>query len=78
MNIAQEILAILHTRAPQSQPLTIGDFARRLGAPPQVVRNAARELVNSHQAEPIMVDDRGIAILHGLSPVPVPVPLLDK
>jgi hypothetical protein len=78
MNITEEILAILHTRAPQSQPLTISDFARRLGAPPQVVRNAARELVSRHQAEPVMVDDRGTATLHGLSPVPVPVPVLNK
>jgi hypothetical protein len=73
MNIAQEILAILHARAPQAQPMTIGDFARRLGANPQVVRNAARELVNSHQAEPVMVDDRGTATLHGLSPIAAPV-----
>ncbi len=72
MNITQEILAILDARPPQSQPLTIGDFARRLGANPQVVRNAARELVSSHQAEPTMVDDHGTATLRGLSPLSRP------
>ena len=62
------MLEILRGVSPQARPVTIGDFARRFGASPHVVRGAARRLVDDHLAEPSMVDDHGVARLHGLLP----------
>jgi hypothetical protein len=70
MNIDQEILQMLQGRSVADRPLTIGDFARRFGASPQIIVGAARRLVDGQLAEPCMVDVHGVPTLHGLRPVP--------
>jgi hypothetical protein len=68
-SIDQQILDVLKGISGQSRPMTIGDFARRFGASPQVIRGAARRLVADHLAEPSMIDDHGVSTLHGLLPI---------
>jgi len=69
MDIEEQMLAILHGRAPQAPPMTINDFARRFGASRPVIVGAARRLVDRHLAEPSMKDDHGVSTLHGLRPL---------
>jgi DNA-binding Lrp family transcriptional regulator len=68
MDIDEQILRVLNGRKPTDSPMTIGDFARRFGAHPQIVMRAVRRLADSELAEPFMVKVHGVPTLYGLSP----------
>jgi hypothetical protein len=68
VNLDNHILTTLRARAADGRPVTIGDFARQLGANPAVVLEAARRLVASGQAAPSMGAVHGVPTLRGLLP----------
>jgi hypothetical protein len=69
VDLDEQMLAMLRARTAEDRPLTISDFARRFGAPRQIVLSAARRLVDGHLAEPSMLEVQGKSTLHGLQPV---------
>lgn len=74
MNLDNLMLQTLQARTAAERALTIGDFARQLGANPAVILAAARRLVASGQAAPAMVSVHGVPTLRGLLPLPPTTP----
>ncbi len=77
VDLDQQMLQMLAARSAGDRPLTISDFARRFGAPRQIVLSAAQRLVDSHLAEPSMLEVQGKSTLHGLQPIAVPTAAAD-
>jgi hypothetical protein len=69
VNLDNYLLHALQTRTADDRAITIGDFARQLGASPAVVLAAARRLIASGQAAPAMVSVHGVPTLRGLLPI---------
>lgn len=72
MNLDNHILQTLQSQPTAGRAMTINELARRFGATPFVVLQAAHRLVDSGLATPAMISVHGVPTLRGLSPMQAP------
>jgi hypothetical protein len=67
-SLVQEVTDILAHSKNKTAPFTLASLARHFGVSNAVMMSCAREMVGRGTASPAYVTDRGVQVLHGLSP----------
>lgn len=64
--LEQQILDALQAAGSDDHPVTVTDLARQLRADASAVLRSARRLIDTGQAEPVMVDVYGVPTMYGV------------